>query len=87
MCEKRAGFVVNTGDATSHEVYDLMMHVRNTVYKDSGIFMEPEIIILAPDYKLEDHGPQVPRHRVSINNWEKGEDVPFPGEDVRPDKE
>ena len=87
VSEKHAGFVVNTGNATSHEVYDLMMHVRNTVYKDSGIFMEPEIIILAPDYKLEDHGPQVPRHRVSINNWEKGEDVPFPGEDARPDKE
>ncbi len=78
VSEKHAGFVVNRGGATSHEVYDLMMHVRNTVYKETGVFMEPEIIILPPDYKLEDHGPAVPRHRVQINNWQKGEDVPPP---------
>lgn len=65
---KHAGFVVNTGGATSHDVYDLMMHVRNTVYRSSGVFLEPEIVILAPDYKLEDHGPAVPRNRVTINN-------------------
>lgn len=75
VSEKHAGFVVNTGNATSHDVYDLMMHVRNTVYRDSGVFLEPEVIILAPDYKLEDHGPQVPRHRVQVNDWSKGEDV------------
>lgn len=62
---KHAGFVVNTGGATSHDVYDLMMHVRNTVYEKSGIFMEPEIIILPPDYCLEDKGPAAPRHIIS----------------------
>ena len=67
VSEKHAGFVVNTGAATSHDVYDLMMHVRNTVYKNTGVFMEPEIIILAPDYKLEDHGPAIPRNRISVN--------------------
>ena len=66
VSEKHAGFVVNTGGASSHDVYDLMMHVRNTVYRQSGVFLEPEIIILAPDYKLEDHGPAVPRNRVNI---------------------
>ena len=78
VSEKHAGFVVNTGGATSHEVYDLMMHVRNTVYANTGIFLEPEIIILAPDYRLEDHGPAVPRHRVSINKWSEGKDVELP---------
>ena len=68
VSEKHAGFVVNTGGATSHDVYDLMMHVRNTVYKETGVFLEPEIIILAPDYKLEDHGPKIPRNRVSVND-------------------
>ena len=65
VSEKHAGFVVNTGDATSHDVYDLLMHVRNTVYRNTGVAMEPEIIVMAPDYKLEDHGPSVPRNRIS----------------------
>ena len=65
VSEKHAGFVVNRGDATSHDVYDLMMHVRNTVYRQSGVFLESEIMILPPDYRLEDNGPQVSRNRVS----------------------
>ncbi len=64
VSEKHAGFVVNTGGATSHDVYDLMMHIRRTVYEYSKVALEPEMIILPPDYKLEDHGPQVPLHRV-----------------------
>ena len=64
VSEKHAGFVVNTGDATSHDVYDLMMHIRRTVWEHSKVALEPEMIILPPDYKLEDHGPQVPLHRV-----------------------
>lgn len=64
VSEKHAGFVINTGGATSHDVYDLMMHIRKTVYEHSKVVLEPEMIILPPDYKLEDHGPQVPLHRV-----------------------
>ena len=64
VSEKHAGFVVNTGGATSHDVYELMMHIRRTVYEHSKVVLEPEMIILPPDYKLEDHGPQVPLHRV-----------------------
>ena len=67
VSEKHAGFVVNTGGASSHDVYDLMMHVRNTVYEKSGVFLEPEMIILPPDYKLEDHGPAVGHNRVSFS--------------------
>ncbi len=63
VSEKHAGFVVNTGGASSHDVYDLMMHVRNTVYRQTGVFLEPEIILLPPDYRLEDHGPAAPRNR------------------------
>ncbi len=68
VSEKHAGFVVNAGGATSHDVYDLMMHVRNTVYRESGVFLEPEVIILAPDYKLTDNGPEVKGNRVTINS-------------------
>ena len=64
VSEKHAGFVVNTGNATSHDVYDLMMHIRRTVYEHSQVVLEPEMILLPPDYRLEDHGPQVPLHRV-----------------------
>ena len=64
VSEKHAGFVVNTGNATSHDVYDLMMHIRKTVYEHSRVVLEPEMILLPPDYRLEDHGPQVPLHRV-----------------------
>lgn len=66
VSEKHSGFVVNVGGATSHDVYDLMMHVRNTVYRNSGVFLEPEIIILPPDYRLEDNGPQVPKNTFFI---------------------
>ena len=74
VSEKHAGFVVNIGGATSHDVYDLMMHVRNTVYEQSGVELEPEIIILAPDYKLEDHGPKVRGNRVTVNSPDFGEE-------------
>jgi len=69
VSEKHAGFVVNKGGATSHEVYDLLMHVRSTVYQNSGVALEPEIVILPPDYCPEDHGPAVPRRRVEVNHW------------------
>ena len=63
VSEKHSGFVVNLGGATSHEVYDLLMEVRNTVYRKSGVMMEPEIMILPPDYHLEDNGPPVRRNQ------------------------
>ena len=67
VSEKHAGFVVNTGDATSHDVYDLMLHIRKTVYEQTGVGLEPEMIILPPDYKLEDHSPCAPKHILSEN--------------------
>ena len=41
------------------KVYDLMMHVRNEVYRQSGVFLDPEIIMLPPDYHLEDKSPKL----------------------------
>ena len=64
VSEKHAGFVVNIGGATSHDVHELMKHIRRTVYEHSKVVLEPEMILLPPDYRLEDHGPQVPLHRV-----------------------
>lgn len=67
VSEKHAGFVVNKGGATSHDVYELLKHVRNTVYKEKGVELEPEIIILPPDYKLEDYGPSLKGNMVTFN--------------------
>jgi UDP-N-acetylmuramate dehydrogenase len=70
VSEKHAGFVVNTGNATSHDVYDLMIEVRGRVHDNTGIELEPEMIILPPDFKLEDNGPAIPLHHISVNNFE-----------------
>ena len=70
VSEKHAGFVVNTGSATSHDVYDLMMHIRRAVWEHSRVALEPEMIILPPDYRLEDHGPQVPLRHIWSENEE-----------------
>ena len=63
VSEKHAGFIVNTGNATSADIHELMKQVRKRVYENSNVLLEPEIILLPPDYKLEDRGPQVPRNK------------------------
>ena len=72
VSEKHAGFVVNIGGATSHDVYDLMMQVRKTVFEKSGVVLEPEVIILPPDYKLEDKGPKVRGNRITVMDPTEG---------------
>lgn len=71
ISEKHAGFAVNIGGATSHDVYDLLKHVRDTVYLEKKVALEPEIIILPPDYHLDDNSPDLLRHRVVANEPEK----------------
>ena len=46
VSEKHAGFVVNRGRATSHDVLELMKQVQEKVQADSGICLEPEVWIL-----------------------------------------
>lgn len=70
ISEKHAGFAVNIGGATSHDVYDLLKHVRDTVYLEKKVELEPEIIILPPDYHLDDNSPDLLRHRVVANEPE-----------------
>lgn len=70
ISEKHAGFAVNIGGATSHDVYDLLKHVRDTVYLEKKVALEPEIILLPPDYHLDDNSPDLLRHRVVANEPE-----------------
>ena len=46
VSEKHAGFVVNRGGATFDDVLRLMEHIQETVYRTSGIRLEPEVKII-----------------------------------------
>lgn len=46
VSEKHAGFVINTGNATSKDVCDLISHVQKTVKEKSGVDLEPEVKII-----------------------------------------
>lgn len=65
VSEKHAGFVVNAGGASSRDVYQLMTEIRKRVYENSGVVLEPEMIMLPPDYALADNGPELPLHSIS----------------------
>lgn len=46
VSEKHAGFIVNRGGATAKDIEQLLLHIQNVVYRESGIRLEPEIRIL-----------------------------------------
>ncbi len=46
VSEKHCGFVINKGNATSAQVYELICEVKKKVYEDSGVTLEPEVIML-----------------------------------------
>lgn len=46
VSEKHAGFVINKGGATAQDVLDLMAYIQETVKTNTGILLEPEVIIL-----------------------------------------
>ncbi len=41
-----ANWIENTGNATSEDVFELINHVQETVYREFGIKLEPEVQIL-----------------------------------------
>ena len=43
VSSKHAGFIVNMGQATAKEVFLLFCHVQQTVWKETGILLEPEV--------------------------------------------
>ncbi len=46
VSEKHAGFIVNTGGATADDVKKLILHIQETVLKETRVSLEPEICIL-----------------------------------------
>ncbi len=43
---KHAGFIVNCGGASFNDVTELIAFVQDTVYKNSGVMLEPEVKII-----------------------------------------
>lgn len=43
ISEKHAGFIINKGKATAQNVTDLIKHIKETVYKKTGLKIEEEI--------------------------------------------
>ncbi len=46
VSEKHSGFVINIGEASCEDVLAVMRHVRETVFADSGIMLEPEVRLI-----------------------------------------
>ena len=46
VSEKHAGFVVNAGGASCADVLALIVHIRDTVYRQTGVRLEPEVRIV-----------------------------------------
>ena len=46
VSEKHCGFLINSGDATSADIYRLIRLVQEKVQQASGILLEPEVILL-----------------------------------------
>lgn len=43
VSEKHAGFIINTGGATCRDILDLMEQVRERVFRETGVELEPEV--------------------------------------------
>ncbi|MBQ3372922.1 MAG: UDP-N-acetylmuramate dehydrogenase [Oscillospiraceae bacterium] len=48
VSEKHAGFIVNTGNATTEDLRTLLSLVRDEVYRQKHILLTPEIILVSP---------------------------------------
>ena len=49
VSEKHAGFIVNLGHATAADILALMQAVKERVYSETGVTLEPEVRILGED--------------------------------------
>lgn len=43
VSEKHAGFIINTGGATCADILAVIAHVQETVYRQTGVHLEPEV--------------------------------------------
>ncbi|MFV0465219.1 MAG: UDP-N-acetylmuramate dehydrogenase [Lachnospiraceae bacterium] len=43
VAEKHCGFIINTGDASAKDIYDLIHFVQKTVFEKFEVMLEPEV--------------------------------------------
>lgn len=43
VSEKHANFIVNLGGATSTDIYKIIQHVKDKVYRETGVMLEEEV--------------------------------------------
>ncbi len=46
ISDKHSGFIINTGDATCKDVFELIKHIQSTVKERFGVELEPELRIV-----------------------------------------
>lgn len=46
VSDKHAGFVINKDNATSKDIFDIIELCKDTVKKETGVTLEPEVIVL-----------------------------------------
>jgi len=46
VSEKHAGFIINTGTATAQDIFDLITAIRQRVFDNFNVWMEPEVRLL-----------------------------------------
>lgn len=46
VSEKHCGFIVNKGDATAKDIYNLIKHIQKTVYERFGVKLETEVKLI-----------------------------------------
>lgn len=51
VSEKHAGFVINTGGATCQDILTLIRQVRETVQRETGVLLEPEVRLLGCSFE------------------------------------
>ena len=49
MSRKHAGFAINKGGATAKDIYELIVIVQKRVLNNSGLLLDPEVIMLGFD--------------------------------------
>ena len=46
MSEKHSGFVINDGDATAKDIYELILYIKRTVKSKFDVELEPEVKLI-----------------------------------------
>lgn len=46
VSEKHAGFIINTGNATTDDIRALIAHIQNCVLHNFGVLLEPEVQLI-----------------------------------------